>query len=159
MDKYLTQSAIARPWRDLFNSITTKDPAPGPYYMIMKIWSFGSISPFWMRLPSVVAVASAVMIIAGLVRRLASVRTAYLTVGVLLLMPNISRYRRTVHMRSPCLAHLYTLRLIPALAIAALANRPVKICILEDHRPSSNRCGCHFAAYLSEPCSPHRLPD
>jgi uncharacterized membrane protein len=60
VDEYLTQSAIARPWRDLFGWITTRDPAPGFYYAIMKVWSSVSISLFWMRLPSVVAMAAAV---------------------------------------------------------------------------------------------------
>ena len=92
VDEYLTQSAIARPWRDLFDWITTRDPALGPYYVIMKIWSSVSISLFWIRLPSVVAMASAVVVVAVLVRRLAGMRIAYLAAGVLLLMPNISRY-------------------------------------------------------------------
>ena len=92
VDEYLTQSAIARPWRDLFDWITTRDPAPGPYYIFIKIWSSVSISPLWIRLPSVVAMASAVVVVAGLVRRLAGMKIAYLAAGVLLLMPNISRY-------------------------------------------------------------------
>ena len=157
VDEYLTQAAIARPWRDLFNWIATRDPAPGPYYIVMKIWSAVSVSPFWMRLPSVVAMASAVVVVTGLVRRLADIRVAYLTAGVLLLMPNISRFaqenrsyafavlgtaaaaalwqRSLEKDRSSWwlagygaavagmgLAHLYTLTLIPALVIAALAR-------------------------------------
>ena len=159
VDEYLTQTAIARPWGDLFNWITTRDPALGPYYIVMKIWSAVSVSPFWMRMPSVVAMASAVVVVTGLVRRLADMRVAYLTAGVLLLMPNISRFaqenrsyafavlgtaaaaalwqRSLEKDRSSWwlagygaavagmgLAHLYTLTLIPALVIAALA-RPV----------------------------------
>jgi mannosyltransferase len=92
VDEYLTQAAIARPWPDLFNLITTRDPALGPYYVVMKIWSSVSISPFWMRLPSVVAMASAVVVVAVLVRRLADMRIALLAAGVMLIMPNISRY-------------------------------------------------------------------
>jgi mannosyltransferase len=157
VDEYLTQSAIARPWGDLFNWITTRDPAPGSYYIVMKIWSSVSISPFWMRLPSVVAMASALVIVAALVRRVADMRIAYLVAAVLLLMPNISRFaqenrpyafamlctvaavalwqRSLDKDRSPWsavgygaavagmgLAHLYTLTLIPALVIAALAR-------------------------------------
>ena len=157
VDEYLTQAAIARPWRDLFGWITTKDPALGPYYVIMKIWSSVSMSPFWVRLPSVVAMASTVVVVAALVRRLAGMKVAYLTAGVLLLMPNISRYAQenrpyafailcTVSAaalwqlcldkdRSPWrpvaygaavagmgLAHLYTLTLVPALAVATLAR-------------------------------------
>src|SRR5215212_7265974 len=157
VDEYLTQSAIARPWGDFFHWITMKDPAPGFYYVVMKIWSLVSISPFWMRLPSVVAMASAVVVVVGLVRRLADARIAYLAYGVLLLMPNISRFaqenrpyafailctvgaaalwqRSLDKDRSPWwpaaygaavagmgLAHLYTLTLIPALAVAALVG-------------------------------------
>jgi 4-amino-4-deoxy-L-arabinose transferase-like glycosyltransferase len=92
VDEYLTQAAIARPWSDLFHWIITRDPALGPYYIVMKIWSSVSISPFWMRLPSVVAMASAVVIVAVLVRRLVDMRIAYLAAGVMLLMPNISRF-------------------------------------------------------------------
>ena len=92
VDEYLTQVAIARPWGDLFVWITTRDPAPGPYYMVMKIWSSVSISPFWMRLPSVVAMAGTVVVVGWLVRRLAGMRIALLAAGVLLLMPNISRF-------------------------------------------------------------------
>jgi len=159
VDEYLTQLAIARPWLDLFNWITTRDPAPGPYYMVMKIWSSVSISPFWMRLPSIVAMASAVVVVAVLVRRLAGISMAYWVASVMLLMPNVSRYaqenrpyafsllctvaaaalweRSLEKDRSPWwavgygaavagmgLAHLYTLTLIPALVIAAVAGPP-----------------------------------
>jgi mannosyltransferase len=92
VDEYLTQSAITRSWPDLFDWISSRDPALGPYYIVMKIWSSVSITPFWMRLPSVVAMASAVVVVTALVRRLAGMRIAYLTAGVLLLMPNVSRY-------------------------------------------------------------------
>ena len=92
VDEYLTQSAITRSWGGLFEQISERDPAPGPYYIAMKIWSSVAISPFWMRLPSVVAMASAVVVVTALVRRLADLRIALLTAGVLLLMPNISRY-------------------------------------------------------------------
>jgi mannosyltransferase len=92
VDEYLTQSAIARPWPDLFGWITTRDPALGPYYVVMKIWSSVSISLFWIRLPSVMAMAAAVVVVAALVRRLTNMRTACLVAGVLLLMPNISRF-------------------------------------------------------------------
>jgi mannosyltransferase len=92
VDEYLTQAAIARSWPDLFDLITTRDPALGPYYIVMKIWSSVFISPFWIRLPSVVAMASAVVVVAVLVRRLAGIRIAYLAAGVMLLMPNVSRY-------------------------------------------------------------------
>jgi mannosyltransferase len=112
VDEYLTQSAIARPWGDLFDLITTRDPALGPYYVIMKIWSSASTSLFWMRLPSVVAMASAVVVVAVLVRRLAGMRIAYLAAGVMLLMPNISRYAQE---NRP-----YAFALLCAVAAAAL---------------------------------------
>jgi mannosyltransferase len=92
VDEYLTQSAITRSWSGLFNWIIGRDPAPGFYYIVMKIWSSVATNPFWMRLPSVVAMASAVVVVTALVRRLADLRTALFTAGVLLLMPNISRY-------------------------------------------------------------------
>jgi mannosyltransferase len=157
VDEYLTQAAIARPWSDLFEWITTRDPALGPYYIVMKIWSSASISPFWMRLPSVVAMASAVVVVTVLVRRLADMRIAYLAAAVMLLLPNISRYaqeNRPYAFALLCtvaaaalwqwslekdrprwwavgygaavaamgLAHLYTLTLVPALVVAALAG-------------------------------------
>jgi mannosyltransferase len=156
VDEYLTQSAISRPWAGLLNYIARADPAPGPYYLVMKIWSTISIDLFWMRLPSILAMACAVLILTRLVHRVAGPGTACLTAAVLLVMPNVSRFaqenrpyafavlgtvaavalwHRSVNQpRSRAsvgyagavagmgLAHLYTLTLIPALMVAALAG-------------------------------------
>lgn len=157
VDEYLTQSAISRPWADLFHQITTMDPAPGPYYLVMKIWSTVSIDLFWMRLPSVVAMACAVVIVTRLVHRIAGTGTACFSAAVLLVMPNMSRFAQEnrpyafavlctaaavalwhrsvdgtrslpasvgygVAVAGMGLAHLYTLTLIPALAMAAIAR-------------------------------------
>jgi mannosyltransferase len=51
-----------------------------------------SISQFWMRLPSVLAMTSTVVVVGWLVHRLAGMRIAVFAAGVLLLMPNISRF-------------------------------------------------------------------
>jgi mannosyltransferase len=92
VDEYLTQVAIAQPWPDLMQQIVTSDPGPGPYYLAMKIWSAVSSAPGWMRLPSVVAAAGAVVLFAVLVRRLTDTMTAALAAAVLLVLPNVSRY-------------------------------------------------------------------
>ena len=156
VDEYLTQAAISRPWVGLFHRIATTDPAPGPYYIVMKVWSTVSSHPFWMRLPSVLAMAGAVVVLTRLVHRVAGPATAGLTAAVLLVMPNLSRfaqenrpyafavlgavaavslwYRSLSGARSRAsvgyavavaamgLAHLYTLTLVPALVVAALAR-------------------------------------
>lgn len=92
VDEYLTQSAISRSWVDLIKWITTTDPAPGPYYVVMKIWSAVSVNPFWMRLPSIVAMACGVVIATRLVHRVAGTAAACFTAAVLLIMPNMSRF-------------------------------------------------------------------
>ena len=70
VDEYLTQAAISQPWPDLVQRIVTIDPGPGPYYLAMNIWSAVSTAPGWMRLPSVLAAAGAVVLFAVLVRRM-----------------------------------------------------------------------------------------
>ncbi len=156
VDEYLTQAAISRPWAGLLHHIATADPAPGPYYLVMKIWSTVSVDPFWMRLPSILAMACAVVVLTRLVHRIAGPGTACLTAAVLLVMPNVSRFaqenrpyafavlgtvaavalwHRSVDGARPRasvgyaaavagmgLAHLYTLTLIPALVVAAVAR-------------------------------------
>lgn len=92
VDEYLTQAAIAQPWPELLHRIVSTDPGPGPYYVIMKVWSMVSITRGWMRLPSVLAAAGTVVLLAALVRRLTDTATAVLAAAVLLLLPNVSRY-------------------------------------------------------------------
>ncbi len=162
VDEYLTQVAIAQSWPDLLSRIASTDPGPGPYYVMMKMWSTAATTPGWMRLPSVLAAAAAVVVLAVLVRRLTDTTTAALAAAVLLVLPNVSRYaqenrpyafallftvlsvtvwhlslerNRSGRLRSRWwsvgfvaavagmgLAHLYTLSVLPALAIAAVAG-------------------------------------
>ncbi|HSU37439.1 MAG TPA: glycosyltransferase family 39 protein [Propionibacteriaceae bacterium] len=162
VDEYLTQSAISRPWPDLIQRIMTIDPGPGPYYLAMKIWATVSAAPGWMRLPSVMATAGAVVLFSVLVRRMTDTWTAAFAAAVLLIMPNVSRFAQEnrpyafallfsvlavtlwqisltrdgsggvrsqwwsagfgLAVAGMGLAHLYTLTLLPALAITALAG-------------------------------------
>ncbi len=92
VDEYLTQLAVAQPWSALGQHVVSSDPGPGPYYLVMKIWSTASTAPGWLRLPSVLAAASAVVLVAVLVRRMADAVTGLLAAAVLLILPNVSRY-------------------------------------------------------------------
>ena len=92
VDEYLTQSAVARTWPDLFAWMSTTDPAPAPYYVLIKLWSTFSTDLFWLRLPSILAMAGALTVVTGLVRRLAGTAVSGLTSVVLLGLPIISRF-------------------------------------------------------------------
>jgi mannosyltransferase len=94
VDEYLTQAAVRRPWPDLLHWIVSRDPAPGPYYVVSKGWQtlVGSEDRFLIRLPSVVALAGAITVLASLVRRLTDPTTAWLVTGLGLALPVMSRF-------------------------------------------------------------------
>ena len=77
VDEYLTQQATARSWPGLFGWIAGTDPAPGPYYIVLKLWSYASLDPFWLRVPSILAMAGAVTVLAVLAQRLAGSAAGY----------------------------------------------------------------------------------
>ena len=159
VDEYLTQSAVERSWADLFVWMSTTDPAPAPYYVLIKLWSYVSTDLFWLRIPSILAMAGALTVVTGLVRRLAGTAIGGLTFLVLLSLPIISRFgqenrpyafallatvlavacwirivvrpgsRRSMvwfglAVAGMGLAHLYTLTMIGALAVACLLRPP-----------------------------------
>jgi len=92
VDEYLTQSAINLPWGQLADRIATKDPAMGPFYLLLKTWSLASTNLVWMRLPSILAMAAAVAILVALVRRAANTRSAIFAGALMLLLPTTSRF-------------------------------------------------------------------
>lgn len=94
VDEYLTQAAVRRTWPELIDWIANRDPAPGPYYVVSKAWQLltDGESRFWIRLPSIIALAGAVTVMASLVRRTTGAATAWLVAGVLLALPVMSRF-------------------------------------------------------------------
>ncbi len=92
VDEYLTQQAVARSWPDLLRWVSTIDPGPAPYYALIKLWSYASTDPFWLRVPSVLAMAGALTIVAGLARRSAGIMVGGFTFVVLLGLPIITRF-------------------------------------------------------------------
>ena len=68
------------------------DSALEPYYIAMKLWSSVSLSPVWLRLPSVLAMAAAIGVLVIFVRKLIDLPTAIFVGLVMLAIPAISRY-------------------------------------------------------------------
>jgi mannosyltransferase len=73
------------------------DPALVPYYAALKMWSLGgATSEFWLRLPSVLAMSTAVAAIWVLAVRLGGQHVGAFAVLVMLALPATSRYGQEV---------------------------------------------------------------
>lgn len=90
-DEAATVIVVRRSYRDLL-ATWSFDPALEPYYLALKIWSTPSTSPFWLRLPSVLAMAAAVAVLWLFLSTVTERRTAHLGAAVFLLLPATSRY-------------------------------------------------------------------
>ena len=77
------------------------DPALVPYYLAMELWSAAHLSELWLRLPSVLAMAAAVVAVWLLACRLGGRRSAALTAAALLVLPAVSRYGQEARPYAP----------------------------------------------------------
>ncbi|MEI6621231.1 MAG: glycosyltransferase family 39 protein [Actinomycetes bacterium] len=68
------------------------DPALGPYYLIMKPWSLISTDHLWLRLPSVIAMSTAVALLFVLVCRMIDQRTACFSALLMAALPMVARF-------------------------------------------------------------------
>ena len=68
------------------------DPALGPYNLAIKAWAFVSMSEPWLRLPSVLAMAGAVVGVAVVTASFAGRRAAGLSCLVMLALPATTRF-------------------------------------------------------------------
>ena len=83
----IVRRSFAAVWRTL-----NFDPALTPYYLLLKLWSVPSTSEVWLRLPSVVAMATAVTATALLATRSSGRRGGLMTALVMLLLTATTRY-------------------------------------------------------------------
>jgi len=68
------------------------DTALGPYYIALNAWSVVSDAAVWLRLPSVLAAAAAVVVLFVLVWGVTGRRAAWFTAVAMLALPSLSRY-------------------------------------------------------------------
>jgi hypothetical protein len=90
-DEAATVLVVRRTWAGVARTFAF-DPALEPYYLLMKTWSIPSTSECWLRLPSILAMATAATVLFVLATRLASRRFGLLAALVLLILPATSRY-------------------------------------------------------------------
>ncbi len=92
-DEYLV--AVGRTslsWQELLHVITTTDPAPGPFYLVMKPWVAVSSDSWWTRIPSLIAMAVAVGGLVAFARGTVGRWTAVGAGLLLIALPGASRW-------------------------------------------------------------------
>lgn len=94
-DEAATITVIRRPFSEVVQSFTF-DSALAPYYVLLKLWSQVSMTPFWLRLPSALAMATAVALLYRLVRKLADRELALFAAAVMIIMPVTTRFGHDV---------------------------------------------------------------
>ena len=90
-DEAATAMVVRRPLSGVLRTFAF-DPALEPYYLLLKLWSVVSTSELWLRLPSVLAMATAVTVVSVLTARFAGRRAGGLAALVMLALPATSRY-------------------------------------------------------------------
>ena len=90
-DETATIMVARRSWSGVLGTYTF-DAALEPYYIFAKVWSAPSTSHLWMRLPSVLAMSSAVLAIAVLATRWLGRRAGTLVACTALALPVTSRF-------------------------------------------------------------------
>jgi len=84
---------VARWPRAQFVAALQGQEAPiAPYYLFMRLWLLVSTQEWWARLPSLVAMVAAVVLLAGWVERRLSPAAGLLSAAVMLSLPAISRF-------------------------------------------------------------------
>lgn len=91
MDEAATAVVVRGSWGAVWR-LALDDIALGPYYLAIKPWALVSTSPVWLRLPSVIAAATAVTVLFVAVRRIVDARTAVATAAAMVIVPGMTRY-------------------------------------------------------------------
>lgn len=92
LDEAATINESGRPFGELLEYLSHKDVVLGAYYLFMHVWTMGGTGEWWARLPSVIAMTFAVLLVADLARRWWG-DPAGLTAGLLMAVsPVASRY-------------------------------------------------------------------
>lgn len=92
LDEAATWRDASRPLGDLLDHLSGRDAALGAYFVAMKAWLAFGDSEGWLRLPSALAMAGAVLGCADLARRWWGPRAALAAGALLALSPALSRY-------------------------------------------------------------------
>jgi mannosyltransferase len=106
-DEYLVAVARTRlTWHALIREIVNADPGAGALYLLMKPWTWLSSDPWWTRIPSLVAMAIAVVGTVSFVRLAGDDRTAMYAGLVMIALPGASRWAEDNRMYAPAIALL-----------------------------------------------------
>ena len=90
-DEQATATAASRDWGQLLNLVTgPTDAVHGTFYALMKLWvGVVGIDPFWLRLPSAIAVGFAAAGVVVLGSMLDRTRTGLIAAAILVLLPRV----------------------------------------------------------------------
>lgn len=91
-DEGATLRDISDGWSELLTTLLERDAVLGLYFVVLKGWSWFDNGEGWLRLPSAVAMAGAVLLSAALARRWWGARAALAVGGLLAVSPVMSRY-------------------------------------------------------------------
>jgi mannosyltransferase len=121
-DEVATRWAAVLGLRGLAHLLSNQDAVHGFYYLLMHVWAVAGSSPLVLRIPSVLAMAGAVALVAVLTRRLTGSGWAALFAGlVMALTPMISYYAQTARSYAMILACVAGATLVLVRALAAEA--------------------------------------
>ncbi len=90
-DEQATAAAASRDWGQLLDLVTgPTDAVHAAYYALMKLWvDVAGIDPFWLRLPSAIAIGFAAAGVVVLGTMLDRTRTGVIAAAVLVLLPRV----------------------------------------------------------------------
>lgn len=91
-DEGATIRDISKSWSELAATLAERDAVLGLYFVALKGWSWYDDGEGWLRLPSAVAMAGAVLVAAALARRWWGPRSAVAVGALLAVSPVLSRY-------------------------------------------------------------------
>ena len=124
-DEVATKWAALLNWDQLQHLLRRVDAVHGFYYALMHVWAKVGTSPAVLRIPSVIAMAVAVALVAVIARRLTgSAWTAVFAALIMAITPSISYYAQTARSYAMVVAGVAALTLILIHAIAAEARAP-----------------------------------
>jgi mannosyltransferase len=124
-DEVATKWAALLNWYQLQHLLRRVDAVHGFYYALMHMWAKVGTSPAVLRIPSVIAMAVAVGLVAVIARRLTgSGWTAVFAALIMAVTPSISYYAQTARSYAMVVAGVAALTLILIHAIAAEARAP-----------------------------------